>query len=82
MQALGLVQERREKILAFFLFKEHFYSLNKKIPPQCQNKIGTVAFMFIPKNHNIVVSVTGYFKPMIFDRIEYIEKNIVESVIK
>ena len=38
--------------------------------------------IYINKNHNIVVSVTGYFKPMIFDRVEFIEKNVVESLIK
>ena len=38
--------------------------------------------IYINKNHNIVVSVTGYFKPMIFDRVEFIEKNVVEALIK
>ena len=38
--------------------------------------------IYINKKHNIVVSVTGYFKPMIFDRVEFIEKNIVEALIK
>ena len=38
--------------------------------------------IYINRKYNIVVAVTGYFKPMIFDRIEYIEKNIVESLIK
>ena len=38
--------------------------------------------IYINKKHNIVVAVTGYFKPMIFDRVEYIEKNIVEALIK
>ena len=37
--------------------------------------------IYINKKYNIVVSVTGYFKPMVFDRIEYIEKNIVEALI-
>ena len=38
--------------------------------------------IYINKTHNIVVAVTGYFKPMVFDRVEYIEKNIVEALIK
>ena len=38
--------------------------------------------IYINRTNNIVVAVTGYFKPMVFDRIEYIEKNIVESLIK
>ena len=38
--------------------------------------------IYINKKHNIVVAVTGYFKPMVFDRVEYIEKNIVEALIK
>lgn len=33
--------------------------------------------IYIDRTKNIVVSVTGYFKPMVFDRVEYIEKNIV-----
>lgn len=37
--------------------------------------------IYINKKHNIVVAVTGYFKPLVFDRIEYIEKNIVEALI-
>ena len=38
--------------------------------------------IYINKNHNIVVSVTGYFKPMMFDRVEFIDKNVVEALIK
>ena len=38
--------------------------------------------IYINKKYNIVVGITGYFKPMIFDRIEYIEKNVVEALIK
>lgn len=33
--------------------------------------------IYIDKIKNIVVSVTGYFMPRVFDRVEYIEKNIV-----
>ena len=38
--------------------------------------------IYINKKHNIVVAVTGYFKPLVFDRVEYIEKNIVEALVK
>ena len=38
--------------------------------------------IYINRKYNIVVAVTGYFKPMVFDRVEYIEKNIVEALIK
>ena len=38
--------------------------------------------IYINKKYNIVVAVTGYFKPMVFDRVEYIEKNVVEALIK
>ena len=37
--------------------------------------------IYINKTHNVVVAITGYFKPMVFDRVEYIEKNIVEALI-
>ena len=38
--------------------------------------------IYINRKHNVVVAVTGYFKPMVFDRVEYIEKNIVAALIK
>ena len=38
--------------------------------------------IYINKTHNVVVAVTGYFKPMIFDRVEFIEKNILEALLK
>ena len=38
--------------------------------------------IYINRKHNVVVAVTGYFKPMVFDRVEYIEKNIVEALTK
>lgn len=37
--------------------------------------------IYINKKYNIVVAVTGYFKPMVFDRVEFIEKNIVQALI-
>ena len=38
--------------------------------------------IYVNKIHNVVVAVTGYFKPMVFDRVEFIEKNVVEALIK
>ena len=38
--------------------------------------------IYINKKHNIVVAVTVYFKPIVFDRVEFIEKNVVEALIK
>ena len=34
--------------------------------------------IYINKKKKIVVAVTGYFKPSVFDRIEFIERNIVD----
>ena len=38
--------------------------------------------IYVNKKHNVVVAVTGYFKPLVFDRIEYIEKNVLEALIE
>ena len=38
--------------------------------------------IYVNKKCNVVVAVTGYFKPMVFDRVEFIEKNVVEALIK
>ena len=37
--------------------------------------------IYIDYINNIVVAITAHFKPMVFDRVEYIEKNIVEALI-
>lgn len=36
--------------------------------------------IYIDRKKNIVVAVTGYLMPRIFDRLDYIEKNIVEAI--
>lgn len=36
--------------------------------------------IYINKKENIVCAVTGYFKPLVFDRTKFIEKNIVEAL--
>lgn len=38
--------------------------------------------IYINKKENVVIAVTGYFKPLVFDRIEFIEKNILAALIK
>ena len=38
--------------------------------------------IYINKKENVVVAVTGYFKPLVFDRVEFIEKNVLEALIK
>ena len=38
--------------------------------------------IYIDRKNQIVVAITVHFKPMVFDRVEYIEKNIVEALIK
>ena len=38
--------------------------------------------IYVNKKCNVVVAVTGYFKPMVFDRVEFIEKNVLEALIK
>jgi len=56
------------------------------IPHRSSDVIGAIGdggnAIYINKKYNIVVTVTGYFKPMVFDRVEYIEKNILEALIK
>ena len=36
--------------------------------------------IYVNKDNNVAVGVTGTFKPMIFDRIEFIEKNVLPLV--
>ena len=38
--------------------------------------------IYVNKIHNVVVAVTGYFKALVFDRVEFIEKNILEALIR
>ena len=36
--------------------------------------------IYVSKDNNVAVGVTGTFKPMIFDRIEFIEKNVLPLI--
>ena len=38
--------------------------------------------IYINRKENIVVAITGYFKPLVLDRIDFIEKNIIPVLIK
>jgi len=38
--------------------------------------------IYVDRKNQIVVAITAHFKPMVFDRVEYIEKNIVEALTK
>ena len=33
--------------------------------------------IYVNREENVAVGVTGTFKPMIFDRVEFIEKNVL-----
>ena len=37
--------------------------------------------IFIDRKNQIVAAITGHFKPLVFDRVEFIEKNIVAALI-
>ena len=37
--------------------------------------------IYIDRKNQIVVAITAHFKPLVFDRVEYIEKNIVEALL-
>lgn len=37
--------------------------------------------IYIDRKNQIVVAITAYFKPKVLDRVEYIEKNIVDALI-
>ena len=36
--------------------------------------------IYVNRKENVVISVTGYFKPLVFDRIEFIEKNVLSAM--
>ena len=38
--------------------------------------------IYVDRKNQIVVAITAHFKPMVFDRVEYIEKNVVEALAK
>ena len=52
------------------------------LPHRNQDVIAAIGdggnIIYIKKSENIVVAITGYFKPLIFDRVQYIEANIVQ----
>ena len=64
----------------------------KRPIPICQSKIarknpahfinGRDFFKTLNLIALINLDITAHFKPMVFDRVEYIEKNIVEALIE
>ena len=54
------------------------------LPHRTSNVIAAIGdggnVIYVNYKKNIVVAVTGYFKPMVFDRIQYIEENIVKAI--
>lgn len=42
----------------------------------------TTSYVSTDEKNYIVVAITAYFKPMVFDRVEFIEKNIVEALMR
>ena len=54
------------------------------LPHRTSNVIAAIGdggnVIYVNYDKNIVVAVTGYFKPMVFDRIKYIEENIVKAI--
>lgn len=37
--------------------------------------------IYVNRKENVVISVTGYFKPLVFDRIEFIERNVLSAMV-
>jgi len=56
------------------------------LPHRDENVVAAIGdggnVIYINKEQNIVVGVTGYFKPLVFDRIKYIEENVVSSLLE
>ena len=56
------------------------------LPHRCNDVIAAIGdggnVIYINKNHNVVVAVTGYFKPMVFGRVEYIEQNVLAALVE
>ena len=69
-----------------FKFGNQDYGYLWWLPHRTEDVVAAIGdggnIIYINRKHNIVVAVTGYFKPMVFDRVEYIEKNVVEALIK
>ena len=61
--------------------------LNEKIKNLTQNSGVYIMkdiggnIIYIDRKNQIVAAITGHFKPLVFDRVEFIEKNIVAALI-
>ena len=67
-----------------FKFGNQNYGYMWWLPHRTSNVIAAIGdggnVIYVNYDKNIVVAVTGYFKPMVFDRIKYIEENIVKAI--
>lgn len=67
-----------------FKFGNQDYGYMWWLPHRTSNVIAAIGdggnVIYVNYDKNIVVAVTGYFKPMVFDRIKYIEENIVKAI--
>ena len=36
--------------------------------------------IYINRDENVTVGITGTFKPLIYDRVEFIEKNVLKVI--
>ena len=52
----------------------------KWIEMMTKSYVSTGNIIYVDRKNQIVVAITAHFKPMVFDRVEYIEKNIVEAL--
>lgn len=54
------------------------------LPHRDSNVIAAIGdggnIIYVNRKENIVVAVTGYFKPLVFDRVKFIEENIVAAL--
>ena len=54
------------------------------LPHRDNNVIAAIGdggnIIYVNRKENIVVAVTGYFKPLVFDRVKFIEENIVAAL--
>lgn len=55
------------------------------LPHRTDNEIAAIGdggnAIYVNRKENAVITVTGYFKPMVFDRIEFIERNVLGAII-
>ena len=67
-----------------FHFGDQDYGYLWWLPHRTSNVIAAIGdggnVIYVNYDKNIVVAVTAYFKPLVFDRIKFIEENIVKAI--